>query len=178
MARRLRLTQQDTDLIRALNEARLDPTLIGGRAVILYGMPRHTSDTDFVVDLRVGPEGIGRLLDLLARMRYVPYGTDHRMDEGTFIAQTHVIFTGGGNVVDVWTRPAGWGLEMLGRRVLVRAGGLEVWVAHPEDLLRLKTSLKRPKDGEDIRFLKRLIREAAELPAPLGTIEVELVIEP
>ena len=54
MSFRLRLTQADVDLLGALERAGLDVTLIGGRAMIFYGMPRETFDTDIVMDLRVG----------------------------------------------------------------------------------------------------------------------------
>ena len=161
-------------LLKTLDRHGVDCVLIGGIAIQAYGHVRTTQDLDVIAAWT--PENMERLAralgELGARLRGVDAGllgidlTDPQqlLGGGNFLTSTRH------GDLDVFaveqTRGAPSSYERLrARAVPVEALGVRLLIAHPEDLIRMKTAAasfrdrpaaKRRQDLDDIAVLERL----------------------
>lgn len=145
--------QRLIELIRALNEQRVDYVVVGAVALGLHGHPRGTRGLDLFV--RPDPENIARLR---AAMRQV--WDDPSIDEITaddLCGDYPAIAYGPPDdslPMDILTRlSSAFGFEDLEseRR---KVEGVEIQVATPQTLYRMKKDTVRPQDSADAAWLK------------------------
>ncbi len=143
------------DVIKALNNRNVDYILIGGYAVILYGMPRLTQDLDIIVQMShenlksfrnalndvFDDEDINEItLDELEKYAVIRYGSP----DGFYID----VMAGIGEVAD-------YSSIRFEKRDF---NGNLVKIATPEALYELKKDTIRPEDKRDASFLKSFIK--------------------
>ncbi len=143
------------DVIKALNNRNVDYILIGGYAVILYGMPRLTQDLDIIVQMShenlksfrnalndvFDDEEINEItLDELEKYAVIRYGSP----DGFYID----VMAGIGEVAD-------YNSIRFEKRDF---NGNLVKIATPEALYELKKDTIRPEDKRDALFLKSFIK--------------------
>ncbi|KAA3617037.1 MAG: hypothetical protein D8M58_04430 [Calditrichaeota bacterium] len=144
------------DVIKALNKRNVDYILIGGYAVILYGMPRLTQDLDLIIKMdhsniknfRYALEDVFKddeikeiTFDELKKYAVIRYGCP----DGFYID----VMAGIGEVADY---------DSINFETKVFKGSF-VKIATPEALFELKKNTVRPEDKRDARFLKSLIEK-------------------
>jgi predicted nucleotidyltransferase len=155
----LTLFDKFLEVIARLEKENVDYILIGGFAVILYGMPRLTQDVDLF--LRNDSENINRLqkalydvfqddsvweitADELDRYPVIRYGTPDGFSLD-FIVKIGTAFT----------------YDDL-KYELIEVEGRSIRVATAETLYRLKKDTLRPIDQNDAAFLSELLRRGKE----------------
>ena len=155
----LTLFDKFLEVIDRLEKENVDYILIGGFAVILYGMPRLTQDVDLF--LRNDSENIDRLQkaiydvfrdnsireitsDELNRYPVIRYGTPDGFFFD-FIVKIGTAFT----------------YDDL-KYELIEVEGRSIRVATAETLYRLKNDTLRPIDQNDAVFLSELLRREKE----------------
>ena len=143
------------EIIDALEKAKVDYILIGGFAVVLYGLPRATQDLDIFIKIR--KENIERLqkalyavfnnknvyeitFDELQSYPVIRYGTD----EGFYIDILSKIGTA-------------FSYEDLKYEV-INVDGHQIKIASVDILYKLKENTYRAIDKADLIFLKQLIK--------------------
>lgn len=131
--------------------------LIGGLAVSVWGEPRSTLDSDWVVwtepeELAATVENISRRLKVL-----VPNALD-------FVAATRVLpaATSGGVRADIVFGMLPWEHEAIKRSEPKDIGGRRIRVAAVEDLILTKIVSERQKDLDDCRLLLRRFRSSLD----------------
>lgn len=167
-------TLDPAQLLRTLSGHDVEYVLIGGVAVQAYGHVRTTLDLDVIVAW--APENLRRLAGALgelgARLRGVDVDlpgidvTDPRQlyEGGNFLMRTT---HGDLDVFAVEQTPGAPGSyeQLSARAVSVEVLGVSLLVAHPEDLIRMKSAAsrvrdrpdpKRRQDLDDIAVLERL----------------------
>ena len=150
----LDLFKQFQDVIKSLNEHKVDYILIGGYAVILYGLPRLTQDLDIVIKME--RNNIKALRESL-KMVF----NDKEIEEITFedLEKYAVIRYGS---------PSGYNIDLMasiGDKANFSSikfeekvfDGQIINIATPEALFDLKKDTVRPGDKRDAFFLKALI---------------------
>ena len=141
------------DLVRAFERARVDYVLVGGVAVNLHGILRATEDIDFFV--RPEPENVERLKAALRSA-----WDDPEIDEISaedFAAYPTLRYGPPGDdlVIDVLTRlGTAFRFEDLEVETMT-IEGVEVKIATPETLVRMKRGTLRPVDQADAAALAR-----------------------
>ncbi len=142
--------------IDALENENVEYILIGGLAVILYGMPRLTQD----IDLFVKPDehNISKLRTALLSLYQ-----DKSINEITLseLTQYSVIRYGtpeGFNIDIITQLGKTFSYEKLEYQVLTFEGH-RLRIATPETLFELKKNTPRPVDRSDILFLTELIQK-------------------
>jgi len=155
----LTLFDKFMEVIAGLEKENVDYILIGGFAVILYGMPRLTQDVDLF--LRNDSDNINRMqnalyevfqddsvweisADELERYPVIRYGTPDGFSLD-FIVKIGTAFT----------------YEDL-KYELIEVEGQNIRVATAETLYRLKKDTLRPIDQNDSAFLLELLRRKKE----------------
>ena len=162
------------ELLAALDRSQVDCVLIGGMAIQAYGHVRTTVDLDVVAAWT--PENLGRLAGALGELRARLRGVDADLP-GIDLTDPRQLFDGGNFLMrtahgdlDVFavdqTAGAPRSYEQLRERaVAVEVLGARILIAHPEDLIRMKTAVsrfrdrpeaKRRQDLDDIAVLERL----------------------
>jgi hypothetical protein len=162
------------ELLAALSRHDVDCVLIGGMAIQAYGHVRTTVDLDVIAAWT--PENMRRLAaalgELGARLRGVDadlLGIDLTDPEQLYGGGNFLMRTAHGDL-DVFavdqTAGAPRSYEQLrARAVAVEVLGARILIAHPEDLIRMKTAVsrfcdrpeaKRRQDLDDIAVLERL----------------------
>jgi len=165
------------ELLTALNRHEVDCVLIGGMAMQAYGHVRTTVDLDVIAAWT--PENMRQLAaalgELGARLRGVDadlLGIDLTNPEQLYDGGNFLMRTAHGDL-DVFavdqTAGAPRSYEQLrARAVAVEVLGARILIAHPEDLIRMKTAAsrfrdrpeaKRRQDLDDIAVLERLRAE-------------------
>jgi predicted nucleotidyltransferase len=144
------------DIFRTLEAHSVEYVLIGGYAVVLYGLPRGTND----IDIFVNPtdKNIRLLQDALKSMF-----EDNSISEITLpeLLKYAVLRYG---------TPNGFNVDImvnLGERFsyndlefdTVEFEGIKIRIATPETLIRLKENTYRDQDKSDILFLKKLLNK-------------------
>ncbi|MGA2929183.1 MAG: hypothetical protein ABSG43_24970 [Solirubrobacteraceae bacterium] len=161
-------------LLGALSRHDVDCVLIGGVAVQAYGHVRTTQDLDVIAAWT--PENMQRLARALAELDARLRGIDAEL-LGIDLTNPRELYDGGNFLMrtrhgdlDVFavdqTAGAPRSYEQLrARAVAVEVLGARIMVAHPEDLIRMKTAAsqfrdrpepKRRQDLDDIAVLERL----------------------
>ena len=134
--------------------------IIGGIAVIIRGVPRHTQD----VDATVWGEGldISELHGLLASSDIEP-----RIDDATAFAEEHQVLllrhTPSGTPIDLSMAWLPFEREALDRATQETIAGVDVRVATPEDLVIFKAVAFRDRDRVDIEHLLGLHADVIDL---------------
>jgi Nucleotidyl transferase AbiEii toxin, Type IV TA system len=162
------------ELTRALARHRVDYVLIGGVAMQVHGHVRTTRDIDLIADRT--PENMARLAPALAELGAQLRGVDAHL-LGIDLTDPRQLYEGGNFLLytrhgdlDIFaveqTAGAPPSYEQLRARALpVEVRGIRLLVAHPEDLIRMKTAAsrfrdrpehKRRQDLDDIAVLERL----------------------
>jgi predicted nucleotidyltransferase len=142
-------------VLGAFEKQNVDYILVGGVAVILFGMQRLTRDIDIFV--KMAPENIEKLRKALHTLF-----EDPSIEEITLrdLEQYPVIRYG---------TPNGFCIDILARLgevatfddleyEVVEIEGTQIKVATPEALYRLKKDTVRPEDKIDAMFLKEVIK--------------------
>ncbi len=141
-------------VLTALKKYQVEYVLIGGVAVILYGLERVTADLDIFV--RMGPDNIDRLKDALNDVFRDPSIQEITLEE---LSAYPVIRYGtpDGFYIDIMTRIG----EVAEYEDLkweeFEYLGTPIRIASPETLFMLKRDTVRPKDKVDAVFLSELI---------------------
>jgi hypothetical protein len=126
--------------------------VFGAQAVIAYGVPRLSADVDVTIAL-TPDEPVRFARDMSAA------GFDLRLDDPDFVRRTRVmpfVHRSTGMPLDVVLAGSGLEDEFLERTRLVDAGGVEVPLIDPADLIIAKILAGRPKDLDDARNVWRL----------------------
>ena len=171
------------DLMRWIAGERLDATVIGGVAAGLQGQPRLTEDVDAVV-LDVDADA------LVASGKQ--YGFQPRVaDAIEFSRRTRVLLMQhrSGVDLDLSLGALPFEREVIERAETIDAGGLQISIATPEDLIIMKALARRPQDIADIagiievqsdldvERIRRWVREFSavlEMPEILDDLEMLL----
>ncbi len=143
-------------VLKAFDEQKVDYILIGGVAVILYGMERLTRDIDIFI--KMVPENIEKLRKALHLVF-----NDSSIDEITIdeLDNYPVIRYGtpDGFYIDIMTRIGElFSYEDLEYEI-IECHGIKIKIGTPETLYKLKKDTVRYKDKTDAMFLKELIKE-------------------
>lgn len=142
------------DLIRAMNDERVEYIIFGALAMWTHGIPRLTEDADFFIapshenvdrlkralrrvwdDPHIDEISADELLSNYPSVRYGPPGTDLYMDFLTRLGEAYSYDT------------LEWQMEEL--------DGVPVRVVTPLQLYRMKRHTVRPKDWGDAEALRR-----------------------
>jgi len=155
----LTLFEKFLEVIDSLEKENVDYILIGGFAVILYGMPRLTQDVDLF--LRNGNENINRLQKAL----YDIFRDDSVLEITADELERYPVIRYG--------TPDGFALDFIVKigtaftyddlkYELIEVEGRSIRVATAETLYKLKKDTLRPIDQNDAAFLSELIRHGKE----------------
>ncbi len=148
------------DLVRALGAAKVEYILVGGVAVNLHGIVRATEDIDFFV--RPDPENLLRLKTALRAVWDDPEIDEIQPDDFQTYPTLRYGPPGERFVIDVLTR--------LGTKFsygdleweTITLEGVDVRVATPATLVRMKRDTLRPIDQADASALERMFRRGKD----------------
>lgn len=143
----------DTEsLLRSLKEHKVDFVIIGATAFPLHGYARATLDIDiFIRPTKVNAD---RTWEALRAFGYDV--TDVKIEDllkkklliRQYVVETDIHpFVKGISFVRIWRN-----------KVKAKFGNTFVYFASLEDLIKMKEAAARPKDLEDLKYLKRLKR--------------------
>lgn len=143
-------------VLEAFEKQKLDYVLVGGFAVILYGMQRLTRDIDIFV--KMVPQNINKLKKALKSVFNDPSIEDITLSE---LQKYPVIRYGSPNglVVDILSRLGNIATYHDIEYKVIDIQGIKIKVATPETLYRLKKDTVRPGDRLDAMFLKEIIKK-------------------
>lgn len=123
--------------------------VMGGIAVVLYGVPRATFDLDLLIEAR--EENAAKLLHALQE---AGFATALLTTPEDLLRHEITVFNDKIRI-DVFTRTPGLQFEdAWERRVQLSYQGQTFWVVSKPDLLAAKRASGRPKDLEDVRLLE------------------------
>ncbi len=139
-------------LLKSLNAHAVEYVIIGASALPVHGYVRATEDLDIFI--RPEEANARRLLDALRQFGYdVADLTVEDLLKFKVLFRQYVVaadlhpFVEGSTFDQVWQH-----------RVQGELGGTPVTFASLEDLIRMKEAANRPKDQEDLRVLRELLR--------------------
>lgn len=142
------------DILRAFERAQVEYVLVGGVAVNLHGIIRATEDIDFFV--RAEPQNVERLKTALRSLWDDPEIEQIRAEDFALYPTLRYGPPGEDIVIDVLTSlGTAFRFEDLDAQV-VTIEDVNVSVATPETLVRMKSNTIRPIDKADAAALKRL----------------------
>jgi hypothetical protein len=168
-------------VLAALARHDVDYVLIGGAAMQVHGHVRTTQDVDVIAAWT--PENMTRLAGALGELGAGLRGVDADL-LGIDVTDARQLYDGGNFLLhtrhgdlDVFaidqTAGAPGSYEQLrARAVSIQVGQVRLLVAHPEDLIRMKTAAaqfrdrpeaKRRQDLDDIAVLERLRQEQQDM---------------
>lgn len=152
------------DILQELNRAGVKYLVIGGVAAIYHGVPRATFDLDLAVWLT--PENLQRLQSVMERRGFVPkapvpvtglanprtrLGWTQRKGMKVYaFEELRRPF----RLVDIMVKPLKNFSQVYRQRVEVRDQGVVIPLMPIPELIRTKTKTGRPKDQEDIAYLR------------------------
>jgi predicted nucleotidyltransferase len=135
-------------LATALEERGISYMIIGGQAVLVYGVPRLTQDVD--VTLGVGPERLSEILDLVKAQGWRVLVQEPE----EFVRRTMVLPCSDSQTlmrIDLMFSNSEFERQALQRVRCVPIGNAQVRFASLEDLVIHKIIAGRPRDLEDVR---------------------------
>ena len=142
-------------IIDALNSKGVRYVLIGGFAVIIYGLPRLTQDMDLVIELT--DDNIKKLKEALMMLF-----ADQQINEITFddLKEYAVIRYGTpeGFNLDIMVRIGDVADYQSIRAEQITVEGVTINIASLESLYQMKKNTIRPVDQRDAFFLHELIK--------------------
>jgi hypothetical protein len=155
------LFERFLDIMRSLSREKVEYILIGGFAVILHGFSRLTADIDIFI--KPEAENLERLKKALRKI----FPADEEIDTLSLQDLRDYAVVRYGTVDNFYIDLIGSIGEMFRYEDLAweirEVGGVEVRIATPEALLRMKEGTVRPEDRRDARFLTELIaRKSSE----------------
>lgn len=158
-----------SDIFAALNRANVKYLVIGGIAVVMYGIKRTTGDVDLCVQLTT--DNLNRLADALKRIGFVPrvpapitgladaktrrlWTRERGMKVYSFIEPHGVLPRN----VDVMVDPPKNFDSLYRDRARVTLRGVSVPLMPVAELARMKQGAGRPQDLQDVQDLRLLGR--------------------
>ena len=149
-----------------MNSARVKYLVVGGLAVILHGVNRHTWDLDLSVELAAeNLKALEAALKRIGSVRRIPAPIEGLADARTrrlWTSDRHMrVYSfherkGRSRIVDVMVEPLEDFARVYRRRVMARAGGVSIPLIPVDVLMALKQKAGRPQDLLDIANLKDL----------------------
>jgi hypothetical protein len=143
-------------VLEAFWKQEVDYILIGGVAVIFYGLQRLTRDIDIFIKMDI------KNIEQLRKALYMVY-EDSSIEEITFneLNNYPVIRYGtpNGFYIDIISRLGEVATYEELKYEVIDCQGIKIRVATPETLYKLKKDTVRHKDRGDAIFLKELIEE-------------------
>ena len=138
-------------LYKSLNSQKVKYLVIGGVAVIHYGVPRATLDLDLFIE-----DTIPNVERCLAALRKAGFKTASMTSVGKILANELTVFEDYVRL-DLFTRVKGLGFKEAWRnRIRKRVKLVPIYFASVEDIVRSKKATGRKVDLEDIQTLKSL----------------------
>lgn len=137
-------------LAQELEARNITYMLIGGQAVLLYGVPRLTEDVDVTLD--AGPEALAEVLQAVERLGWEVLVKD----AAAFVKKTLVLpcqDPGTGIRIDLIFSFSPYEHQAMGRARTVQVGKAKVRYAALEDVVIHKVIAGRPRDLEDVRVM-------------------------
>ena len=143
-------------ILESFEKEELDYVLVGGFAVILYGMQRLTRDIDIFI--KMVPQNIKKLRKALRSVFNDPSIKEITLSS---LQKYPVIRYGSPNVlvVDILSRLGDVATYHDIAYKVIDIQGIKIKVATPETLYRLKKDTVRPEDQLDAKFLKEIIKK-------------------
>jgi predicted nucleotidyltransferase len=137
-------------LLKSLKENRVEFVIIGATAFPVHGYSRATLD----IDIFIKPEmaNAQRTLKALKQFGYdvTDIAADDLLTKKVLIRQ-YLVETDIHPVVEGVTFQKVWK-----NKVKARFGKTFVWFASLDDLITMKKAASRPKDQEDLKYLRRI----------------------
>jgi len=139
-------------LLKLLNDRAADYVVIGAAAMPMHGYSRITLDLDIFI--RPTEANAAKVLDALKEFGYdlADFTVQDFLDNKILIRQY---------VVETDIHPSVKGIsfdEVWEHRVADHYGHTPAQFASLEDLIKMKEAANRPKDQEDLRVLRELLR--------------------
>ena len=137
-------------LLKLLKEHKVRFVIIGATAFPVHGYSRATLDTDIFIEPT--PRNAERARDALQAFGYdmSDVTVDDLLTKKLLIRQ-YVVET------DIHPFVKGTTFEQVwANKVKAKFGRTFVWFASLDDLIQMKQAAGRPKDKEDLKFLRRL----------------------
>jgi predicted nucleotidyltransferase len=141
----------DTEkLLKSLKENKVEFVVIGATAFPVYGYARATLDIDIFV--RAEMENIRRLKKALQSFGYDLSAVSHEdLLKNKLLIRQYMVeadihpFVKGVAFEDIWKN-----------RIRSKFGNTMIFFPCLDDMIRMKKAAGRPKDLEDLKFLKRI----------------------
>ena len=144
-------------LLAGLVRAGVDFAVVGGVAVILNGYPRHTNDTDILVD--PSPENVRRLLGFLGDWGE---GWARQLHSDDFTPQEGCIRVIEEFELDLFTQMSGRCLSDFRPHLrYLQSGDCRIAYLNPSQLIELKSCSWRDKDRLDVAAMTEILRREA-----------------
>jgi predicted nucleotidyltransferase len=144
----------DTEkLLKLLNENKVDFVVIGATAFPVYGYARATLDIDIFV--RPESENIKRVKSALIEFGYDLTGISYNdLLKNKLLIRQYIIET------DIHPFVKGVTFEEIWEgKIKSKFGDTEVYFPSLEHMIKMKEAAGRPKDIEDLKYLKKIRNE-------------------
>ena len=140
------------ELLKLLKEHRVRFVIIGATAFPVHGYSRATLDIDLFIEPT--PRNAERTRDALRAFGYdvSDVSVDDLLTKKLLIRQ-YIVETD----IHPFVKGTTFG-RVWANKVKARFGRTFVWFAALDDLIQMKEAAGRPKDKEDLKFLRRLRR--------------------
>jgi len=144
----------DTEkLLKSLKENKVDFVVIGATAFPVYGYARATLDIDIFVKAEM--ENIKRLKKALQNFGYDLSDVSHddllknKLLIRQYLVETDIHpFVKGVTFEEIWQN-----------KISAKFGETDVYFPCLEDMIRMKKAAGRPKDLEDLKYLKKIKKQ-------------------
>jgi len=139
-------------LLKLLNDRAADYVVVGAHAMPVHGYARDTFDIDILI--RPTTDNVIKVMDALRHFGFdiSDFSIQDFLDNKILIRQY---------IVSADIHPSVKGAsfdEIWKHRVADKYGETSTQFASLEDLIRMKEAANRPKDQEDLRVLRELLR--------------------
>ena len=144
------------ELLKSLKERKVRFVIIGATAFPVHGYSRATLDIDIFIEPT--PRNAARARDALKAFGYdmSDVGVEDLLTKKLLVRQ-YLVET------DIHPFVKGTTFERIwANKVKARFGRTFVWFASLDDLIAMKRAAGRPKDKEDLKFLRRLKQRNAK----------------
>ncbi len=154
------------EIFREFEKVKVRYIVVGGMAVNLYGYVRLTMDLDIMADL--SDDNIVKIVDVMEKFDYAPrvpvnpheFISKERRDEWVK-EKGAVVFTfidpkNPYKHIDIFlSNPVNFE-QAYSRKGVIAIGDIKINIASIDDLIKMKSITKRPRDLEDINHLERI----------------------